>query len=140
MSYSIKQIADMMGVTTSTLRYYDQEGLLPEVKRVNGIRVFEDKDFQWLRVLNCLKNTNMPIKEIREYIRLYLEGDSTIEERRRIVYERRAAIDAQLEGKGYSFVEVLAPCPSNWKMAPVDCYDRIENVMMNYFPCGELKG
>jgi len=50
------------------------------------------------------------------------------------------AIDYQLEGKGYSFVEVLAPCPSNWKMAPVDCYDRIENVMMDYFPCGELKG
>ena len=44
-----------------------------------------------------LKVSGMPIKEIRKYIQLYLEGDSTIEERRRIVYERRAAIDEQLE-------------------------------------------
>lgn len=68
MSYSIKEVAEMMGVTTATLRYYDQEGLLPNIKRVNGIRVFEDKDFKWLRVLNCLKNTNMPIKKIQKYI------------------------------------------------------------------------
>lgn len=53
MSYTIGEVAEMMGVTPSTLRYYDQEGLFPEVNRVNGIRVFEDKDFTWLRVLNC---------------------------------------------------------------------------------------
>lgn len=80
MSYSIKQVADMMGVTTSTLRYYDQEGLLPDVERKNGIRVFEDKDFKWLRVLNCLKNTNMPIKKIKEYCDLAQKGDSTLME------------------------------------------------------------
>ena len=50
MSYSISQVAKMMGVTPSTLRYYDQEGLLPHIKRVNGMRVFEDEDFRWLRV------------------------------------------------------------------------------------------
>ena len=44
MSYTIGEVAEMMGVTPSTLRYYDQEGLFPEVNRVNGIRVFEDKD------------------------------------------------------------------------------------------------
>ena len=53
MSYTIGEVAEMMGVTPSTLRYYDQEGLFPKVNRVNGIRVFEDKDFTWLRVLNC---------------------------------------------------------------------------------------
>lgn len=42
MSYTISQVAQMMGVAPSTLRYYDKEGLLPNVKRVNGIRVFED--------------------------------------------------------------------------------------------------
>ena len=50
-----------------------------------------------MRFVERLKVSGMPIKEIREYIQLYIEGDSTIEERRRIVYERRAAIDAQLE-------------------------------------------
>ena len=66
MSYSIKQIADMMNVTTATIRYWDNEGLLPYVNKVNGRRVFEDKDFKWLRVLNCMKNINMPIKKIKE--------------------------------------------------------------------------
>lgn len=45
MSYTISQVSEMMGVTPSTLRYYDQEGLLPNIKRKNGIRIFEDKEF-----------------------------------------------------------------------------------------------
>lgn len=49
MSYSISEVAQMMNITPSALRYYDKEGLLPGVKRINGIRVFEDKDFAWLR-------------------------------------------------------------------------------------------
>ena len=97
MSYSIKEVADMMGVTTSTLRYYDQEGLLPNVKRVNGIRVFEDKDFRWLRVLNCLKNTNMPIKKIKEYVELAEKGDSTLKERRELIKEQKQVILNQIE-------------------------------------------
>ena len=65
MSYSIKQVADMMNVSTATIRYYDDEGLLPNIKRVNGRRIFEDEDFKWLRVLNCMKKINMPIKKIK---------------------------------------------------------------------------
>lgn len=63
MSYTMKEVAKMMGVKPSTLRYYDAEGLLPNIKRVNGIRIFDDKDFKWLRILNCLKKTNMPLKK-----------------------------------------------------------------------------
>ena len=66
MSYSISEIAKMLNVSAYTIRYYDKEGLFPLVKRVNGIRVFEDKDFPWLRMLNCLKNLNMPIYTIIE--------------------------------------------------------------------------
>ena len=55
MSYSISEVAKMLNVSAYTIRYYDKEGLFPLVKRVNGIRVFEDKDFPWLRMLNCLK-------------------------------------------------------------------------------------
>lgn len=52
----------------------------------------------------------------------------------------KKAIKNQLDGNGYSFVEILSPCPSNWKMSPVDCLDRMEKVQMQYFKCGELKG
>ncbi len=96
MSYSIKEIADIMNVTTSTLRYWDSEGLLPDIKRENGRRVFEDKDFKWLRVLNCMKNINMPIKKIKEYIELAQKGDSTLQARYEIILEQKNFIKNQI--------------------------------------------
>ncbi len=96
MSYSIKEIAEQMNVTTATLRYWDSEGLLPNVKRENGRRAFEDKDFKWLRVLNCMKNINMPIKKIKEYIELAQKGDSTLQERYEIILEQKKNIQNQI--------------------------------------------
>ncbi len=96
MSYSIKEIADMMKVTTATIRYWDSEGLLPNIKRVNGARVFEDKDFKWLRVLNCMKNINMPIKKIKEYLELAGKGDSTLQERYEMILEQKHIIEKQI--------------------------------------------
>lgn len=97
MSYTISQVAKMMGVTPSTLRYYDKEGLLPNVKRVNGIRVFEDTDFPWLRILNCLKGTGMPIRQIKKYVDLCAEGDATLEQRYAIIKEQRQHVLDQIE-------------------------------------------
>ena len=96
MSYSIKDIADMMNVAPSTLRYYDSMGLLPNVKKINGRRVFEDKDFKWLRVLNCMKNINMPIKKIKEYLELAEKGDSTLQERYEMILEQKQIIEKQM--------------------------------------------
>ncbi len=96
MSYSIKEIADKMNVTTATLRYWDSEGLLPDVKRENGRRIFEDKDFKWLRVLNCMKNINMPIKKIKEYVELALQGDSTLQARYELILEQKQFIQNQI--------------------------------------------
>ncbi len=96
MSYSIKQIADMMNVTTSTIRYWDNEGLLPYVNKVNGRRVFEDKDFKWLRVLNCMKNINMPIKKIKEYVELAVQGDTTLQSRYEMILEQKQFIQNQI--------------------------------------------
>lgn len=106
MSYTISQVSEMMGVTPSTLRYYDQEGLLPNIKRKNGIRIFEEKDFRWLRVLNCLKNTNMPIKKIKEYCDLAKKGDSTLEERYKLILEQKENILNQIEQLKYYLQEV----------------------------------
>ncbi len=96
MSYSIKEIADMMNVTTATIRYWDGEGLLPNVKRENGRRVFEDKDFKWLRVLNCMKNINMPIKKIKEYVELAVQGDTTLQSRYEMILEQKQFIQNQI--------------------------------------------
>ena len=70
MSYTISEAAARVGVAASTLRYYDKEGMIPNITRKNGIRVFEDIDIRFLGLLNCLKNTGMPIKRIKEYVEL----------------------------------------------------------------------
>lgn len=96
MTYSIKEVADMMNVEPSTLRYYDSMGLLPGVKRVNGRRVFEDKDFKWLRVLNCMKKINMPIDKIRSYVELAEKGDSTLQDRFDMILEQKQIVLSQI--------------------------------------------
>lgn len=106
MSYLIKDVAKMMNVKPSTLRYYDKEGLLPGIKRKNGIRVFEEEDFKWLRVLNCLKNTNMPIKKIREYVELSKQGDASLEKRYALIKEQKQNILKQIEEFKYYLKEV----------------------------------
>ena len=106
MAYKVAEIAKLMGVLPSTLRYYDQEGLLPNIKRVNGIRVFEDEDFKWLRVLNCLKNTNMPIKKIKRYVDLAQEGDATLKERQQLIQEQKQNILDQIEQFQYYLQEI----------------------------------
>ena len=68
MSYTISEAAEKVGIPPTTIRYYDKEGLLPNIKRKNGIRVFEDIDLRLMGLLTCLKDTGMPIKRIREYV------------------------------------------------------------------------
>ncbi|MBR3317388.1 MAG: MerR family transcriptional regulator [Atopobiaceae bacterium] len=96
--YTIGDAAAKLGMPASTIRFYEKNGLIPNQQRSSdGRRLFDEDDLEWMRFVERLKVSGMPIKEIREYIRLYMEGDSTIEERRRIVYERREAIEKQLE-------------------------------------------
>lgn len=96
MTYSIGQAAKRMGVTVPTMRYYDKEGLLPFVNRKpNGIRVFKESDFEWLAVINCMKNAGASIKEIRVYIDLCMKGDDTLNERLAIFERRKQVLEEQ---------------------------------------------
>ena len=106
MEYTISEIAKLMGVNTYTLRYYDKEGLFPNVKRVNGIRIFEDKDFEWLRVLNCLRNINMPIKKMKEYVELCQQGDASLKDRLKMIEEQEESINAQIKTLEYYKQEI----------------------------------
>ena len=96
--HTIGDAAAELGMPASTIRFYEKNGLIPNQRRTSdGRRLFGEDDLEWMRFVERLKVSGMPIKEVREYIRLYMAGDSTIEERRHIVYERRTAIDRQLE-------------------------------------------
>ncbi len=97
MTYTVGEMAKLLGVPSSTLRYYDKEGLLPFVERSSGgIRVFKDADFEWLQVIGCLKKSGMSIKDIKEYIALAMQGDSTIDERLHLFYRQREILKEQM--------------------------------------------
>lgn len=97
MFYTIGETAKMIGVAPSTLRYYDKEGLLPSVERSGGgIRMFQESDLNWLRTVECLKKTGMPIKEIKRFIDLCTEGDATIEKRLDIIIRQREMVQKQI--------------------------------------------
>lgn len=98
MLFTIGEAAAHIGITPSTLRYYDQEGLLPFVDRSKGgIRIFRASDLAWLRMINCLKTAGLSIKEIKTFVDLYIEGDSTLESRRDMFYARKEAVERQME-------------------------------------------
>lgn len=84
--YSMKQVCEKTGLTYDTLKFYCNEGLVPNVKRnKNNYRIFSDKDIAWINSLSCLKNCGMSISEMKEYLDLCLKGEKTIPERKKIL-------------------------------------------------------
>jgi DNA-binding transcriptional MerR regulator len=97
-TYSISEVAKVLDLTAYTLRYYDNEGLMPFVERSpNGTRVFKESDIEALKVIECLKATGMSIKEIKNFIDWCSEGDSTLQQRYDMFIERKATVEAQME-------------------------------------------
>ena len=96
-TYSIGEVAELLGLAPSTIRFYDNKGLLPNVERSEGgVRRFSESDIDWLRMIEHLKMSGMTIAEIGEYIALFRKGDATIEQRRALVHGRRDEILRQM--------------------------------------------
>ena len=112
--YTMKDVCRETGMAYETLKFYCNEGLIPNVKRnQNNYRVFDDRDVAWIKSLSCLKNCGMSIQEMREYIDLCLKGAASIPERKVILAQKRE--------------ELLI------KMAEVqECIDYIDNKQLFY--------
>jgi DNA-binding transcriptional MerR regulator len=97
-TYSISEVANELNLTVYTLRYYDKEGLMPFVERAaSGTRLFKKSDIDALKIIECLKSTGMPIKEIKNFIDWCSDGDSTLQQRYDMFLERKATVEAQME-------------------------------------------
>ena len=94
--YTIGQVSEMFGLPVSTLRYYDKEGLLPEMERVSGIRKFGEAQLEALRVIECLKASGLEIREIRQFMAWCAEGPSTYPQRKALFETRKAALEEEL--------------------------------------------
>lgn len=95
--YTIKEAAVKMNLPASTIRYYDKQGLLPFVQRSeSGYRMFSEKDIDLLNMIECLKLTGMPIKEIKQFTLWLQQGDNSLQERYQMFLERRKAVEQQI--------------------------------------------
>ncbi len=95
--YTVKQVADMTELTTYTVRYYENAGLIPGVDRSGGnARLFSEYNLSWLRLVHCLRMTGLPIDGVKRYIDLCLEGDSTIPERAEIIFRQEKDLRNQI--------------------------------------------
>lgn len=94
--YSIGQVAEMFGLPVSTLRYYDKQGLFPGMERSSGVRRFSDAELEKLRVIQCLKETGMEIREIRQFMEWCAEGPSTFPQRRALFESRKTHMEEEL--------------------------------------------
>ena len=95
--YSIGQVAEMFGLPISTLRYYDKQGLFPNMERVSGIRKFSEAEIEALRVIECLKKAGMEIKDIQQFMDWCVEGPDTYPQRKAMFEAQRMHMEAELE-------------------------------------------
>lgn len=97
MTYTMMQACRELGMTYQTLKYYCNEGLVPNVKRdKNNRRVFDERDVEWLRSLGCLKRCGLSIEEMREYLQMCLEGEASIPRRKEFLAQKRKRLVARM--------------------------------------------
>jgi len=94
MSYTAGEVAAKLGLTKDGLRYYEKEGLLPPIARdESGHRAYSESDIEWIFLIRCLRDTDMPILNIKQYVSLLMEGGGkSISERREILKEHEAIL------------------------------------------------
>lgn len=94
--FTIGQVSEMFDLPVSTLRYYDKEGLFPELNRTSGIRQFTEKEIETLRVIECLKKTGLQIKDIKLFISWCMEGSSTYLKRKELFENQKKQVEKEI--------------------------------------------
>ncbi len=95
--YTIGQVAEMFDLPISTLRYYDKQGLFPQLTRESGIRKFSDNEIEALRVIECLKNSGLEIKDIKLFMEWCAEGSATYSNRFELIHRQKERVETEIQ-------------------------------------------
>ncbi|MCD8074228.1 MAG: MerR family transcriptional regulator [Lachnospiraceae bacterium] len=95
--YTIGQVSEMFDLPISTLRYYDKEGLFPNLQRSSGIRKFSDREIETLRVIECLKKSGLEIKDIKQYMEWCEQGNATYQQRKELFEKQIESVESEME-------------------------------------------
>lgn len=95
--YSMKEVTQITGLSEHTLRFYEKQQLIINIKRdSNNYRLYSDFDIQWIQFLTKVKSTNMPLKDIQKYAELMAIGNSTLAEREEMLLKHKQRITEQI--------------------------------------------
>ena len=94
--YTIGQVAEMFDLPISTLRYYDKQGLFPQLTRESGICKFSDNEIEALRVIECLKKSGLEIKDIKLFMEWCAEGSATYSNRFELIHKQKERVEAEI--------------------------------------------
>lgn len=96
--YTMMEACRETGLTYQALKFYCNEGLIPNVHRdKNNRRYFDDATVKWIKDLNCLKKCGMSIEEMKEYLELCLQGPKSIALRQQILARKQEVLQQQLD-------------------------------------------
>ena len=95
--YTIGEISNKFNLSISAIRYYDKEGLFPNIERKNGIRQFSESDVESILMIECLKRSGMQIKDIKQFLDWCNQGDETLQKRYDMFNEQKEKVLSQIE-------------------------------------------
>ena len=95
--YTTGQVSQMFNIPISTLRYYDKEGFFPNLKRSSGIRRFGEQDIEALKVIECLKESGLELKDVKQFIKWATKGSSTYKNRKELFEKRKIAVEQEIK-------------------------------------------
>lgn len=139
--YSAKKAAEITGLSTAALRYYEKEQLLPAINRSKQkYRQYSDTDIEWIKIVRCLRKANVPVRSIREYISLLAQGGKTIPQRIYMVQNYIDGLHRQmadlrnalaLTQKKLAFYEELLQTPVLQNLTYLEEWDLFKNKNQN---------
>ena len=94
--YTIGQISKLFHLPISTLRYYDKEGLFPNMERSSGIRKFGEQEMEALRIIECLKKSGLEIKDIKQFMEWCAQGSSTYPQRKELFLRQKERVEEEI--------------------------------------------
>lgn len=132
--YTIGQVSEMFDLPVSTLRYYDKEGLFPELNRTSGIRQFSENEIEALRVIECLKKTGLQIKDIKQFMSWCMEGSSTYTKRKELFENQKKQVEAEIAKLNKTLDMLNFKCWYYSEAIKDGNEERLKNIIPNELP------
>ena len=133
--YSIGEVAKMFNISISTLRFYDKEGLFLNLEKTSsGVRKFNDKNIESLRVIECLKKSGLQIKDIKNFMYLCSLGDETIKERLELFLKQKENVENKIKELENSLNMIKFKCWYYSEAMKDKTEKRVKNITLNNMP------